>query len=65
MIVSTCFGIATQSENGGNMNLFEALDVFSGYITMFSEMGILSDEELTELELAEATIRKAIAKEND
>ena len=54
-----------QLENGGNMNLFEALDVFSGYITMFSEMGILSDEELTELELAEATIRKAIAKEND
>ena len=65
MIVSTCFGIATQSENGDNMNLFEALDVFSGYITMFSEMGILSDEELTELELAEATIRKAIEKEND
>ena len=36
--------------------MFEALDVFSGYITMFSEMGILSDEELTELELAEATL---------
>ena len=45
------------------MNLFEAIDVLSGYITMFSGMGILSDEELSELELAETTIRNAIAKE--
>ena len=47
------------------MNLFEAIDVLSGYITMFSGMDILSDEELSELELAEATIRNAIAKEKN
>lgn len=46
------------------MNLFEALDALSRYLDMFSNSGILSDEEWDELILVETTIRNAIAKEN-
>lgn len=43
------------------MNLYEALDALSGYIDMFCDMGVLSDEEIYELDLAENTIREYIA----
>ncbi len=38
------------------MNIYEALATLEGYLTMLSDMGVLSDEELTELEEAEEAI---------
>ena len=38
------------------MNIYEALATLEGYITMLSDIGVLSDEELTELEEVEEVI---------
>lgn len=43
------------------MNLYEALDALSGYLDMFADMGVLSDEEIDEICLIEDTIREYIA----
>lgn len=47
------------------MNIFEVLDELGAFITMVSDSGFLSDEELEKIEAVEAAIHAYVCEKED